>query len=287
MWQPGRMPDSSTPGLKAINRSRVIERIYRRLDALRSLAVVAFASEATLDGFNAAAYGTAGRYDPDSEAYVSSLYPWEEAAIERHFPPPPARILVGGAGAGREPFALAELGYEVAAFEPVGRLAEAMAERAAATGAAVASYRGGYRDLPRLQPVGAARAQTLVPGFDAAVIGWGSISHLYTESDRVGALQSMAELTNGPILVSFIAVRPDGPLRVSRMRTWLVSRRGRHPADRFSISMGFHHPVNEAEVRELAATARLEVAAVDFSPTSLAPHAVLQAAERRDFAPSP
>jgi hypothetical protein len=269
------MPDRSTLGLKAINGSRLIERIYSRLDALRSLAVLAFASEATLDGFNAATYGAAERYDPNSEAYVSSLYPWEEQVIERHFPPPPARILVGGAGAGREPFALAERGYEIVAFEPVAPLAEAMAKRAAVTGAAVTTYRGGYRELPRLDPVGGSNAETLVPGFDAAVMGWGSLSHLYTERDRVGALESMAALTNGPILVSFIATRPEGPTRASRVRNSLVSRSGRHPADRFSISMGFHHPVNEEEVRELAATAELEVAALDFSNSALAPHAVL------------
>lgn len=275
MWQSTRMPDRSSLGLKAINGSRVIERLYWRLDALRSLAVLALASETTLDEFNADAYGAAERYDPNSEAYVSSLYPWEELAIERHFPPPPARILVGGAGAGREPFALAERGYEVVAFEPVARLVEAMAERAAATGAAVTAYRGGYRELPRLETVGGSHAEKLAPGFDAAVIGWGSISHLYTERDRVAALRSMAALTNGPILVSFIATRPAGPPSVSRLRRWLVSRRGRHPADRFSMSMGFHHPVNEEEIRELAASADLEVAALEFSPTALAPHAVL------------
>ena len=267
------MPD--TLGLRVINRSRVIERVYARLNALRSFAVLAFASERTLDGFNTATYAAAERYDPNSDAFISSLYPWEEAAIERHFPRPPARILVGGAGAGREPLALAELGYAVVAFEPVARLAEAMAKRAATAGAPVTSYRGGYRQLPRLEPVGGSGNQTLTPGFDGAVIGWGSISHLFTDRDRVRALESMAALTSGPILVSFIATRPEGPLQASRLRKWLLNRHGRHVADRFSISMGFHHPVNEEEVRQLAATANLEVVALEFSSSALAPHAVL------------
>lgn len=275
MCQCSWMDHHSTWGLKAIKLSRAIERTYSRLDRLRSLAVVALASEATLDRFNATAYGAAERYDPGSDGYVSSLYPWEEQTIGRYFPPPPARILVGGAGAGREPFALAERGYDVVAFEPVARLAETMAKRAAATVAAVTSYQGGYLELPRLNPVGGGDAETLASGFDAAVIGWGSISHLYTDRARVRALESMAALTNGPILVSFIAVRDEGPPPASRVREWLVGRRGRHPADRFSMSMGFHHPVNEEEVRDLAASADLEVAALDFSKTALAPHAVL------------
>jgi hypothetical protein len=269
------MPDRPTLGLRVINRSRVIDRVYGRLNALRSFAVLAFASERTLDEFNAAIYSAAERYDPNSEAFVSSLYPWEDQAIERHFPPPPARILVGGAGAGREPFALAERGYQVVAFEPVARLAGAMAERAAKTGVPVASYRGGYQQLPRLEPVGRSGDHVLAPGFDGAVIGWGSMSHLYTDRDRVGALRSMAALTSGPILVSFIATRPEGPVQASRLRKWLLNRHGRHVADRFSISMGFHHPVNEEEVRQLAATADLEVAALEFSSSALAPHAVL------------
>src|ERR671918_3043882 len=119
------MPGRRTFGLRAINTSRIIERIYNRLNALRSLAVLAFASDATLDAFNASAYGTAERYDPESSAYVASLYPWEEEAIDKYFPLAPSRILVGGAGAGREPLALAERGYQVTAFEPVAKLAEA------------------------------------------------------------------------------------------------------------------------------------------------------------------
>lgn len=275
MWQSTLMSDRTTLGLRAINWSRAIERMYRRLDALRSLAVLAFASEKTLDAFNAVAYGGAERYDPNSEAYVSSLYPWEEMAIERHFPPPPARILVGGAGAGREPIALAQRGYRVVAFEPVARLVKAMPTAAAAAEVTVTTFRGSYRQLPHLEPVGDADEASLMSDFDASVVGWGSISHLYTERDRVAALESMASLTKGPILVSFTATRPDGPPPASRLRKWLLDRRGRHPADRFSISMGFQHPVNEEEVRDLAAAAGLEVTALEFSHTALAPHAVL------------
>jgi SAM-dependent methyltransferase len=269
------MPDRSAFGLRAIDKSRVIERIYSRLNSIRSLTVLAFASDATLDAFNASAYGTAERYDPESLAYVSSLYPWEEEAIDRYFPTAPARILVGGAGAGREPLALAERGYQVTAFEPVAKLAEAMAKRASETGDVVRVYRGSYRDLPHLESAGGQGTVTLASTFDAAIIGWGSFSHLYTERGRIEALTSMASLTEGPILASFIATRPEGDAPASRLRSWLVQRRDRHPADRFSISMGFQHPVNEQEVRELAAAVDLEVVALEFSGAALAPHVVL------------
>ena len=50
--------------------------------------------------------------------------------FERYFPPPPAHILVGGAGGGREAFALLERGYRVTAFEPSEALAASMAAAA-------------------------------------------------------------------------------------------------------------------------------------------------------------
>ncbi len=276
------MAAPSTFGLRVINRSRAIERVYARLNSLRSLAVVAFASEATLDEFNASAYSTAERYDPKSPAYVSTLYPWEEAIIEEFFPPAPARILVGGAGAGREALTLAERGYEVLAFEPVTRLAEVLASQATDARMRIGVYQGTYRDLPDLNWVGGDSSVTLDQKFHAGIVGWGSFSHLYTEPDRVDALQSMGALTNGPSLVSFIATRPESFVPSSHIRRWLVGRRGRHHADRFSISTGFLHPINEQELRELATAAHLEVLAVRFSAAEDAPHSVLAPADRSD-----
>ncbi len=269
------MANPSTFGFRAIKRSRAIERIYARLNSLRSLAVVAFASEATLDEFNASAYGAAERYDPESPGYISTLYAWEEAIIEQFFPPSPARILVGGAGAGREALALAERGYDVLAFEPVATLAEALARQSLDASTRIAVYQGTYRDVANLKWVGGDSSVALDQKFHAGIVGWGSFSHLYTERDRVDALHSMGVLTNGPILISFIATRPENSVAVSRLRRWLVGRRVRHPADRFSISMGFLHPINEQELRELAAAAYLEVLAVEFSAAEDAPHAVL------------
>ena len=46
------------------------------------------------------------------------LYPWETDWFERRLPSPPASILIGAAGGGREAAALRDLGYQVRAFEP-------------------------------------------------------------------------------------------------------------------------------------------------------------------------
>ena len=90
---------------------------------MRSELVLAMAGDDVLDRYNDLMYSSAGDYDPTSPEFLDFLFPWEESVVERFFPRPPARVLVGAAGAGREAFALARLGYEVVAFEPAPGLA--------------------------------------------------------------------------------------------------------------------------------------------------------------------
>ena len=61
----------------------------------------------------------------------------------------PGRLLIGGAGGGREAFALAARGYEVVAFEPSAALARSMVQHAPA-GISVEALIGRYEDLPWL-----------------------------------------------------------------------------------------------------------------------------------------
>jgi hypothetical protein len=266
-------------GFRFILATRRLDRAYRKLDRLRSAAILAVASDAALDRFNAWTYESSASYRPGSEEFRTDLFPWEEQAIEQFFPRPPARLLVGGAGAGREPLALARRGYDVVAFEPVRELARGMADAAAAEQLSVDAYAGGYDGLERLEsvPGGTVRSAGSLGPFDAAIAGWGSFTHLRTRARRVATLDALARVTTGPLLVSFIAVRADGDdADRSGVKRSLLARRGREPHDRFSMFMGFQHPVSPAEVGELAATAGLEVIALDFGGTTLAPYAVLQ-----------
>src|SRR5918994_2664192 len=101
------MPSPGDAGFRFILATRRLDRTYRRLDRLRSTAILAIASDAALERFNAWTYSGSASYRPGSEDFRTDLFPWEEEAIERFFPRPPARVLVGGAGGGREPLALA------------------------------------------------------------------------------------------------------------------------------------------------------------------------------------
>ncbi len=74
---------------------------------------------------NRAIFGHARTYYPGGSTFERGLFDWERAAITSPPFPPSGRILLGGAGAGRELAGLCKMGYKVLAFEPSAALAEA------------------------------------------------------------------------------------------------------------------------------------------------------------------
>ncbi|MDX6401099.1 MAG: hypothetical protein QOF27_1705 [Gaiellaceae bacterium] len=248
--------------------SSLVDRTYRRFDRLRSEVVASLASDDALDRFNELAYGRTPRYQPESGAFQSYLFPFEEGVIDEFFPTPPGRVLLGGAGGGREAFALAERGYEVVAFEPAQNLVDQLA--GAIGDMAIEVRSGSYEDVERLFPDDT---------FDAAIFGWGSFSHLRSEAARLDALRQYARLTAGPILVSFLALRSEAGSRLTRLRRVLPRRRERDPHDVFAMTIGLYHPVDEQEVRLLAERAGLRIVELNFDERETSwPHVVLQRA---------
>jgi 2-polyprenyl-3-methyl-5-hydroxy-6-metoxy-1,4-benzoquinol methylase len=254
-------------GARLILASTAIDRAYRKFDRLRSELVAATASDAVLDRFNELAYGQTHAYQPDTDDFRAYLFPFEEEAVREKFPKPPARILVGGAGGGREPLALAEMGYEVVAFDPTRPLITALARQAPPN---VSALPGSYEEMDELFGEG--------ERFDAAIVGWGSFSHLRDEETRIATLRSFARVTDGPILVSFLALRAGGiPARLARLRRLLPRQPNRDEQDIFAVSIGFYHPVDEEEVRRLTDAAGLEITHLSFdSRDTNWPHVVLR-----------
>jgi hypothetical protein len=260
---PQRQPLLAAPVARALFLTRVFDWLYRMADRVRSELVSGLASDAVLDRFNDIAYARERSYQPDKSSFRAYLFPWEEEAIRRFFPRPPAHVLVGGAGGGREALALIERGYRVTAFEPSAELADALADRGRAT-SGLEVYRARYEDLPHLGGTGSqlgVELEKLFP-FDAALAGWGSFSHLRTHEHRVGALGSLAQATSGAILVSFLGLYDEGWPTASfhgRLRRALPRRRERGPADVFSPYIGFYHRTNEREVDVLADDAGVDI----------------------------
>jgi hypothetical protein len=219
--------------------------------------VLRFGDEAFFDAYNAAAY----RDEPGHREGPGprELRPWERDFIGA-LPPPPARVLMGGAGTGREAGALSALGYDVVAFDPARSLVETMGELTAGDPSVVPLV-GGYCDLPVLRRLDGDEVDlSREPRFAAAYAGWASFSHLRSDSECVLALTRLSALVDGPILLSYLP-GPDAP----------------EPQTGFSVHIGFFRQFSDNHVRRLASDAGLEV--VTLKTDENWPRAVLRRPE--------
>lgn len=208
-------------------------------------------------------------FDQHASSYDAhiGLFDWERQWYEADLPPTPARILVGGAGSGREVLPLIAQGYSVDAFEPASN----MSKKGSLLTDVDTFFRCTYEDLSRAvldgtggpaQPVGNRQ-------YDAVILGWGSINHVLAQSSCTRLFKACDRLApKGPVLASFfIAPEADTTepraLTVGRRIGNLVGRaRGsEHPRVEAVAAwhMGFAHRYTEAEIRSLANAARREV----------------------------
>lgn len=121
---------------------------------------------------------------PDGEPFD-----WEKAWWAAALPPAPARLLLGGAGAGREARALVAAGYEVFAFDPLPAAVVALGALLGSAAVSCADY-----ETPEHWPG--------PPHVDAVLFGWGSLTHVLDAAGRFRALAAAAARTDGPILAS-------------------------------------------------------------------------------------
>ena len=236
------------------------DRALSYFDRLRSLVVSSLASDAVLEAYNDLAYGGTAVYDANAPQFREALFNWEEEMV-RTFPAPPASVLVGGAGGGREAFELGARGYTVTAFEPSRVLAQSMRDRAAATGAPVRALVGRYEDLPVLRTLDGKEVDLRNdPAFGAALFGWTSYSHIRQSANRSAALAGFARLTNGPVFASFFK-RPVDTVSAHALSAFTTRRGWRRDGDRFSPNIGFFHESTIAEIDvETAAAGLVRVA---------------------------
>jgi hypothetical protein len=110
-------------------------------------------------------------------------------------------------------------------------------------------------------------------------VGWGSFTHLRSEDRRVRLLQTFARVTQGPILVSFLA-RPDEtgpPTKAGRLRCYLPGRFNQDPGNVFDLGYGLFHRYSPAEITTLAEKAALEIAHLSLAADETTwPYAILR-----------
>lgn len=129
----------------------------------------------------------------------SGLQDWEQAAIERHFPAG-GRVIVTGAGGGREVLALLERGFDAVGYEPNAALVTA--------GTGLLDELG---HPGRLRPCRRDAFPDSGERGDAVLVGWGSYMLIPGRERRVAFLRTArAALPAGaPLLCSFFVRRPD------------------------------------------------------------------------------
>jgi hypothetical protein len=277
---------------RLLRASALADRAFRKFEAARHELVLSLASDEVLAKYGDLAYAATDSYHPSSERYRRDLFTWEAEVIARFFPAPPASILIGAAGGGREAFALAEQGYAILAFEP-SRLVEGMADRLGPWGRAAGAgrrhrgagevevCRGRYADMPVLKRLdGTAVDISAGPAFDAGIIGWGSFSHLVTDGERLQALRAFAAVVAGPVLLSFFGrIVPSGPPpRPTGLRRLLLAAKGdRRPGCMFSVDVGVYRQLTADDVRSLAREARVDLLHLDMKAEW--PHAIVRRAD--------
>ena len=149
-------------------------------------------------------------------------------------------------------------------------------------------YRARYEDMPHLFPARRDASSVMLeagPSFDAAVLGWGSYSHLRTEAQRIRALSSFRRYVHGPILLSFC--KPlDAPSHTGQSRPAVKRWLKPDSNDFFSVYSGFTHAVRVPELEAAARQSGLKIVHLNEGRTAdaLSPHAVLVPV---DFTKSP
>jgi hypothetical protein len=272
---------------RLLHGTRLIDVAFGKFQAARQEIVLALATDDVLTRYNDLAYTATEAYHPGAAQYRGSLFDWEEAALSRFFPRPPASVLVGAAGGGREAFALSRQGYSIVAFEP-SMLVQQMAT--ACPGIGYKGHRNGdeqrgtvevcrarYCDMPVLRRLDATLLDLRErPPFQAGIIGWGSFSHLTNDSHRVAVLESFAGAVHGPILLSFFGriLTPGPPRSATGLRRLLNPTGARRPGYMFSVDVGVYRQLTGDDVRRLADAAGVDVLFLDTKAEW--PHAIVQ-----------
>lgn len=133
------------------------------------------------------------------------LFKWEKEWFENDLPTPPARLLIGGAGSGREVKSLIKKGYQIVAFDPVGWCVE-NAKREILEKNCIDYLTGAYEELLFKNSANSAMNHTVHTHgpYDAVILGWGSFTHICDVDKRLALLLKIKELCpQGPVLLSF------------------------------------------------------------------------------------
>lgn len=198
------------------------------------------------------------------------LFSWEDIATKNFFPPPPAKILIGGAGSGRELILLGKKGYYLSGFEPI-LISATHAKSCVPKEKLLVFQKGKYEDLVK----GTLQEIEKYKPYDAVILGWGSISHILDPNMHKFILQKVRNVCpNGPILLSWRRASYASPkVRFLRKIFSFCKLRTSSERDYFRFDLGFCHSFSKDEIENLAKSTNNSIAFYEDEKTY--PHAVL------------
>ena len=275
--------------LKIVKHGLVLQAFYarqfRRLEDLLAGVSMAALNAENRGRLTAAVYGARKDYK------LEGMFPWEEKWFSSDLPAPPVKILLGGAGSGREIRHLAQLGYRIVAFDPVPSFVQHGRRRLQSNQCDVFLV-GSFEDLAAPADEAARTFQDNIKArgpYDAVVCGWGSFTHVSTDTHRRSLLQQFNLVCpDGPVLLSFWMRGEESQIR--KGRAWelgwklgrlLANRKDAteppDPGDWFLGNAGFGHFFTLEEIEELASSTGYELSrSPGGSYVGTFPHATLR-----------
>ena len=253
-----------------------VRMLSHAVSIIRDETMLAFIPPERRPSVTTAIYDQQRSYAPGGELFALGLYEWERRLIATPpFPAPPARLLLGGAGGGREVVPLRDRGYEVWSFEPSPQLvAEANTAMGAQNGASLVV--GDYDDLVRAVRGEFTRLSALATQeFDAIILGWGSLSYVTPEEARLELLVTLKMLAPAaPVILSFIprldADERGRPAALRRGLRRVLPRLGGQPVtdsgEQFVPWGGFASALPLDEIERLALQSGYRPAVLETEP---------------------
>ena len=209
------------------------------------------------EAINQILWGRESRYLPGGGVFERGLFECEQRVITEPPFPQAGRILLGGAGGGRELLELCRRGYDVVAFEPSDLCEGARQVVSSFPNSAV--IRASYRDLVTAvqEHAGPLAAHVLNASFDAVIFGWGSFYFVFADERREVLRAARTAAPEGPLLLSYGEQQDAENGRLDRLRPiirlickMLGAPSARVPGDLFRF--GFGHIGFQDDLKDLA-----------------------------------
>lgn len=211
------------------------ERAARLVGAIRDETAIAWTKPDGRTRLTSALFDRQKTYLPGGNTFAHGLFYWEREMLVSPFPQQ-GRLLVGGAGGGREATVLADRGYSVFAFDPSAQLVRVGAPPLAERG--VILLCASYDDVVSAA-AGAPSPLVLAftTPFDGVLLGWGSLSLVVSDADRLALMAALRKLNpHAPVVLSFdelVDTELPGSL-VARVREFLRRLYVRFGADGYT-----------------------------------------------------